>query len=65
MVKLFKNHKQSIESTLEIDSKIDLKLDFNEYHFPNFPIPKDSKAKNLDEYFEQLAWLGLEKRNLK
>ena len=64
MVKLFKNHKQSIESTLEIDSKIDLKLDFNEYHFPNFPIPKDSKAKNLDEYFEQLAWLGLEKKKL-
>jgi len=64
MVKLFKNHKEAIESTLEIDSKIDLKLSFDEHHFPNFPIPKDSKAKNLDEYFEQLAWKGLEKKNL-
>ncbi len=64
MVKLFKNFDGAIESTLEIDSKIDLKLSFDEYHFPNFPIPKDSKAKNLDEYFEQLAWQGLEKKKL-
>jgi DNA polymerase-3 subunit alpha len=64
MTKLFKNYGQAIESTLEIDSKIDLKLSFDEYHFPNFPIPKESKAKNLDEYFEQLAWKGLEKKKL-
>lgn len=64
MVKLFKNHKQAIESTLEIDSKIDLNLDFNEYHFPSFPIPEDSNAKTADEYFEQLAWKGLEKKKL-
>jgi len=64
MVKLFKNYDGAIESTLEIDSKIDLKLDFNEYHFPGFPIPKDSSAKTADEYFEQLAWKGLEKKKL-
>ena len=64
MVKLFKNYEGAIESTLEIDSKIDLKLDFNEYHFPSFPIPKDSSAKSADEYFEQLAWKGLEKKKL-
>ncbi len=64
MIKLFKNYDGAIESTLEIDSKIDLKLDFNEYHFPGFPIPKDSSAKNADEYFEQLAWKGLEKKKL-
>ncbi|MBE0572033.1 MAG: DNA polymerase III subunit alpha [Ignavibacteriaceae bacterium] len=64
MVKLFKNHKQAIESTLEIDSKIDLKLDFNEYHFPSFPIPEESSAKNADEYFEQLAWKGHVKKKL-
>ena len=64
MVKLFKNHKQAIESTLEIDSKIDLKLDFNEYHFPSFPIPEESSAKDADEYFEQLAWKGLQKKKL-
>ncbi len=64
MVKLFKNYDEAIESTLEIDSKIDLKLDFNEYHFPGFPIPDDYKAKNADEYFELLAWEGLEKKKL-
>lgn len=64
MTKLFKNYGQAIESTLEIDSKIDLKLSFDEYHFPNFPIPKNSSAKNPDEYFEQLAWEGLDERKL-
>jgi DNA polymerase-3 subunit alpha len=64
MIKLFKNHKEAIESTLEIDSRIDLKLSFDEHHFPTFPIPGDSNAKTADEYFEQLAWRGLEKKKL-
>jgi DNA polymerase-3 subunit alpha len=64
MVKLFKNHKEAIESTLEIDSKIDLKLSFDEYHFPSFPIPENYSAKTSDEYFELLAWEGLEKKKL-
>ena len=64
MIKLFKNHKEAIENTIEIDSKIDLKLSFDEHHFPNFPIPENSSANSLDEYFEQLAWEGLEKKNL-
>jgi len=64
MIKLFKNHKDAIENTIEIDSKIDLELSFDEHHFPNFPIPNNSTAKNLDEYFEQIAWLGLKKKKL-
>ena len=64
MVKLFKNFGEAIESTLEIDSKIDLKLNFDEYHFPSFPIPKNFAAKTSDEYFELLAWNGLEKKKL-
>ncbi|HMN25476.1 MAG TPA: PHP domain-containing protein, partial [Ignavibacteriaceae bacterium] len=62
MTKLFKKYKGSIDHTLEIDEKIDLKLDFEGHHFPNFPIPKESKAKNLDEYMELLARKGLEKK---
>ncbi len=62
MTKLFKKYKGSIEHTLEIDEKIDLKLDFEGHHFPNFPIPKESKAKNLDQYMELLARQGLEKK---
>ena len=64
MVKLFKDYDEAIENTLEIDSKIDLKLNFNEYHFPKFPIPDDFPKKNADEYFEFLAWRGLEKKKL-
>jgi len=62
MVKLFKKYKGAIENTLEIDEKIDLKLDFEGHHFPNFPIPKDSKANTLEEYMELLARQGLEKK---
>lgn len=62
MTKLFKKYKGATENTLEIDEKIDIKLDFEGHHFPNFPIPKESKAKNLDEYMELLARQGLEKK---
>jgi len=62
MVKLFKKYKGAIENTLEIDEKIDLKLDFEGHHFPNFPIPKDSKANTLEEYMELLARQGLESK---
>ncbi len=62
MKKLFKKFKGAIENTLEIDEKIDLQLDFEGHHFPNFPIPKESKAKTLDDYMELLAREGLEKK---
>jgi DNA polymerase-3 subunit alpha len=65
MIKLFKKYKGAIENTLEIDSKIDLHLDFAGHHFPNFPIPQDSKAKTLEEYLEIIAWQGLQQRKLK
>jgi len=62
MKKLFKNFKGAIENTLEIDSKIDLKLDFEGHHFPQFPIPEEFKAKNLEEYFELLTRKGFENK---
>lgn len=65
MIKIFKKHKDAIENTLEIDSKIDLKLDFDGHHFPHFPIPENSSAKTLEEYLEILAWQGLKDRNIK
>jgi DNA polymerase-3 subunit alpha len=64
MIKLFKDYDNAVEHTLEIDSKIDLKFDFNGHHFPKFPIPEDSNAESLDEYFELLAASGLEKKEL-
>jgi DNA polymerase-3 subunit alpha len=62
MIKLFKNFKGAVESTLEIDSKIDLKLDSHGIHFPQFPIPDGVPAKSTEEYFELLAKEGLQKR---
>jgi DNA polymerase-3 subunit alpha len=64
MAELFKDYDGAIENTLEIDSKIDLKLDFSEYHFPQFPIPESSPVKTTDEYFELLARQGLESRGI-
>ncbi len=62
MKKMFKNYKGAIENTLEIDSKIDLNLDFTGHYYPQFPIPEDSPAKDLDGYFELLAKEGLERK---
>jgi DNA polymerase-3 subunit alpha len=62
MKKLFKGYKGAIENTLEIDSKINLDLSTKGNHFPVFPIPEESGAKNLDEYFELLAREGLSQK---
>jgi DNA polymerase III subunit alpha len=62
MIKLFKNYKGAIENTLEIEEKCNVNLDFEGHYYPKFPIPENSSAKTLDEYFELLAREGLKKR---
>ncbi|MGE5400882.1 MAG: DNA polymerase III subunit alpha [Ignavibacteriales bacterium] len=62
MVNLFRDYKGASESTMEIAEKIDLSLEFEGHLHPNFPIPEDSSAKTLDEYFEQIAIEGLHQR---
>jgi len=62
MKNLFKNYKGAIENTIEIEEKINLQLDFHGHQFPQFPIPQNSKAKNLEEYLEQLAEDRLENK---
>ncbi|MFO7523871.1 MAG: DNA polymerase III subunit alpha [Ignavibacteriaceae bacterium] len=64
MIKLFKKYKGAVENTLEIDSKINLELNFEGHHFPQFPIPENSKVKTLEEYLELLSWQGLQERKL-
>ncbi len=51
----------AIENTLEIAEKcaVNLKTDL---YMPEFPIPSDSKATNLNEYMEELTFKGIEKR---
>jgi DNA polymerase III subunit alpha len=62
MKKLFRHYKGAVENTLEIAEKVDLKIDSGGYHFPQFPIPPESNAKNLEEYLEQLSRKGLEEK---
>ncbi|HOI30930.1 MAG TPA: DNA polymerase III subunit alpha [Melioribacteraceae bacterium] len=62
MKNIFMNYKGAIENTLEIEEKINLELEFGDYHFPIFPIPETSTAKNLDEYLVQLAYERLDKK---
>ncbi|MEW6196614.1 MAG: DNA polymerase III subunit alpha [Bacteroidota bacterium] len=62
MKKIFKNYKDAIENTLEIDEKINLKLDFEGHHFPIFPIPENSRAGTLEEYLNQLSYERLDKK---
>lgn len=62
MKKLFKNYKGAIENTIEIEQKINLEIDFKGHHFPQFPIPPNSSAKDLDDYFSQLAEERLHKK---
>ncbi|MEE9430280.1 MAG: DNA polymerase III subunit alpha [Melioribacteraceae bacterium] len=62
MKELFGGYKGAIENTLEIAEKVNVSLDFEKFHYPIFPIPKESNAKNLDEYFVQLAEEGLHRR---
>ncbi|MCX6149382.1 MAG: DNA polymerase III subunit alpha [Ignavibacteriales bacterium] len=65
MVKLFKNFKGAVENTHEINEKIILDLTFEGHLYPEFPIPADSPAKSLDDYFELLARIGLDKKIIK
>ncbi|MGE5430952.1 MAG: DNA polymerase III subunit alpha [Syntrophomonadaceae bacterium] len=62
MASLFKNYEGAVENTLEIADKVDFSLEFEGHLYPQFPIPPDSGADTLDEYFEQIAREGLYKR---
>lgn len=62
MIKVFKDYPQAIESTLEITDKINIEFEKREHKFPNFVIPENSNAKNLEEYLKILADEGLRER---
>lgn len=61
MKQIFRDHPEAIENTLAVAEKcnVDLKTDLK---MPIFPIPPESKAKDLDEYLRELTYEGLEKK---
>lgn len=61
MNELFKEFPDSISNTIEIADKCDVKFE-KKLYMPVFPIPSTSKAKDLDEYFSELAWEGFHQR---
>lgn len=62
MKEIFKDYPEAIESTLEIAEKCNCEIDLKTLYMPEFPIPSDSSATNLDEYLRELVWKGLEKK---
>lgn len=59
MVEVFKDLPQAIESTIEISNKCEIKLQFDQLHLPEFPVPA---GESSDSYLEKLCLEGLKKR---
>ncbi|MCX7908766.1 MAG: DNA polymerase III subunit alpha [Ignavibacteria bacterium] len=61
MIALFKEFPDAIENTKEIADKCELQFE-KKIFMPEFQIPTDSKARNLDEYLRELTYKGLKER---
>ncbi|MGH2574436.1 MAG: DNA polymerase III subunit alpha [Ignavibacteria bacterium] len=59
MCSLFKDFPEAIVSTLEVSEKCNLELPQGIYHMPDFPIPENTGADNLDDYLDKMANEGL------
>ncbi len=61
MAELFADFPEAIDNTLEIADKCNCEIDTTR-HMPEFKIPENSKAKNLNEYLKEVTFEGLEKK---
>ncbi|VAX23468.1 DNA polymerase III alpha subunit [hydrothermal vent metagenome] len=59
MKALFKEVPSAIKNTIEIAEQCNLSIEKGKYHLPVFPAPGDT---NIDNWLEQLAISGLERR---
>jgi DNA polymerase III subunit alpha len=55
---LFKDFPEAIESTVEIADKCEFEL-CQKFFMPEFPVPEQSQAKNLEEYLYELTEIGV------
>ena len=63
MCTLFKDYPEAVESTLEVDGKIEqYTIEPEKPYMPNFPIPAEAGVKTLEEYLDRLAREGVNKR---
>ncbi len=61
MVQLFKEFPHSIKNTVEIAEQCELNFE-QKIYMPEFKIPRESNAKNLDEYLREKTYQGLAER---
>jgi DNA polymerase-3 subunit alpha len=59
MQERFKEFPGAVSESVKIADRCNLELEFDQHHFPNFPLPDN---ETLDSYFERLAREGLEER---
>ncbi|MCO5251062.1 MAG: DNA polymerase III subunit alpha [Candidatus Kapabacteria bacterium] len=61
MKQLFKDYPDAIANTVEIADKCNFEIDKTRV-FPDFPLPKETEATNLDDYLRELVYEGLTKK---
>lgn len=62
MHKIFWEIPGAIENTRRIADSIDVEITLDEYHLPNFPIPKDCDDSNPDHYLRVLSTQGVKEK---
>jgi DNA polymerase-3 subunit alpha len=61
MADLFRDLPEALAVTEEIAERCNLKLEFNKFHFPQFPLPPGEDG-SLEHFFEKLAREGFQRR---
>lgn len=61
MAQLLGHFPGAIENTVAIAERCNIEMP-KELYMPQFPIPAESSATNLDEYLREITWNGIEKR---
>ncbi len=59
MVSRFSYCPEAVTNTLEVAERCNLELEFNDHHFPIFPV---SEGESLESMFEKASWDGLKER---
>ncbi len=62
MQELFHELPEALRTTEEIAERCNLKLEFNQFHFPRYPVPANGENATLEEYFEKKAHEGFAAR---
>lgn len=62
MQEAFRDFPEAVTSTIEIEEKCNVELDFTKNYMPKFPIPSEAGVATLEEYLDKLATEGMKRR---